>query len=105
MPEESRWYTDTNNGILEVSEEDFKEIFALFTSSAKYERDQVYDGDSIHSFRNEDLAAEYYLSLDKREFAVDAWRAVLYFLHKHGFSAYKDGVVYDLSFTDAFFIE
>src|SRR5215469_16168609 len=96
---------DINKGVPEVSDGDLKEIFALLTSSAKYERDQIYNVNSIHCFRNEDLAAEYSPSLDKREFAVDAWRAVLYFLHKHGFSAYKDGVVYDLSFTDAFFAE
>jgi len=96
---------DINKDVLEISEEDFKEIFALYTSSTKYERDQTYDVNCIHFFRNEDLNAEYSPSLDKREFAVDAWRAVLYFLYKHGFSAYKDGVVYDLSFTDAFFAE
>jgi len=96
---------DIDKGVPEISGEDFKEIFALYTSSTKYARDQIYDVNCIHFFRNEDLAAEYSPSLDKREFAVDAWRAVLYFLHKHGFSAYKDGVVYDLSFSDAFFAE
>jgi len=29
---------------------------------------------------------------------------VLYFLNKNGYSAFKDGVAYDLSFIEEFFI-
>jgi DNA repair photolyase len=74
------------------SEEDLQEIYALFTSPADEEVSQIYDETSEFHFRKENLAEEYSLTQEKREFAVDAWRAVNYFLQRHGCSLVRDGV-------------
>ena len=42
---------------------------------------------------------------EKREFALDAWRAVIYFLHSKGYSLYKDGQQVSLHFSDEEFID
>jgi hypothetical protein len=68
------------------SEEDLKEIFALFTSPADEEISQIYDETSAVHFSKENLGDEYSLTQEKREFAIDAWRAVNYFLHRRGYS-------------------
>jgi hypothetical protein len=85
------------NKPLVLSEEDLKEIYSLFTSSTKYEREQVYDEHSEHYFLNVRLADEYSLTEEKREYALDAWRAVVYFLHLKGYSLCKDGQEVNLS--------
>lgn len=72
------------------SEEDLKEIFGLFTSPADEEVSQIYDETSKFHFKKENLADEYSLTQEKREFAIDAWRAVNYFLQRHGYSVVKD---------------
>jgi hypothetical protein len=95
--------TTSNNSIM-LSEDDLREIFSLFTSSTKYERDQVYDDQSGHYFLKEGLFEEHTLTEEKREFALDAWRAVIYFLHSRGYSLYKDGKRTDLSFSEDEFI-
>jgi hypothetical protein len=89
---------------LNISEKDLKEIFALFTSCSKYEREQIYDTSSSHFLEKEDLCLEYSLSQEKREFALDAWRAVIAFMNKNGYSAYRDGVIHGLSFIEDSFI-
>ena len=76
---------------LVLSEEDLKEIFGLFTSVSEYERNQIYDQRSGHYFPNADLSEEYSLTEEKREYALDAWRAVTFFLHSKGYSLFKDG--------------
>jgi len=81
---------------IKLSEEDLKEIFALFTSCTKYERDQVYDKDSDHFYLKQNLLEEYSLSEEKREYAVDAWRAVIGFLHAKGFTLKKGEQEFDL---------
>ncbi len=92
-----------NNPIV-LSEEDLKEIFSLFTSSTKYERDQVYDKHSGHHFLEVELFDEHTLTEEKREYALDAWRAVIYFLHSKGYSLWRDGKKTDLSFSEDEFI-
>jgi hypothetical protein len=72
------------------SEEDLQEIFALFTSPADEEVSQIYDETSRFHFRKENLAEEYSLTQEKREFAIDAWRAVNYFLQRHGYAFVRD---------------
>jgi hypothetical protein len=42
-------------------------------------------------FRNEDIAEEYSLVQEKGDYARDAWRAVIYFLRRHGYKLTKDG--------------
>jgi hypothetical protein len=87
-----------------LTEDDLKEIFSLFTSSTKYERSQVYDKNSGHYFLDVEPFDEYSLTEEKREYALDAWRAVIYFLHSKGYSLCKDGERRDLSFIEDDFI-
>jgi hypothetical protein len=68
-----------------LDEDDWKELFALYTSCTEEERRQIYQEGSPHYYQKTDLGAEYTYSAEKREFAVDAWRAVLFFLHRRGF--------------------
>jgi hypothetical protein len=92
------------NSLIFLSEDDLKEIFSLFTSSTKYERDQVYDTQSGHYFLGVELFDEHTLTEEKREYALDAWRAVTYFLHSKGYSLCRNGEKIDLSFSDDEFI-
>jgi hypothetical protein len=78
---------------IEFSERDFKEVFSLFTSSTAQELHQIDDPTNEHHFERVDLMEEYELSYDKREFAIDALRAVLAFLHRHGYQLEKDGEI------------
>jgi hypothetical protein len=69
-----------------LDEDDWKELFALYTSCTEYERQQIYQEGGAHDYRRTDLGEEYTYSAEKREYAVDAWRAVLFFLHRKGFA-------------------
>jgi hypothetical protein len=92
------------NNVLNLSQEDLKEIFALFTSPTQHEKEQIYDQLSEHYFLKINLFTEYSLTEEKREFAIDAWRAVIYFLYRKGYSLHKEDVEVDLSFSDRQFI-
>ena len=81
---------------VEFSEDDFREVFALFSSTSTYELDQVYDRNSEHYFQRLDLSEGYDLSYEKREFAIDALRAVLTFLHRHSYRVEKEGKIISL---------
>jgi hypothetical protein len=61
-----------------LSESDLKEFFALFTSVTKCEKRQFYDPTNDDHFLNTNLAEEYSLTEEKREYALDAWQAGLY---------------------------
>ena len=88
-----------------LSEEDYKEIFSLFTSSTKYEREQIYKKGSGQHFKDVNPYEEYSLTQERREFAMDAWRAVVYFLKSKGFSLFRNEKVFDISWIDEDFIE
>lgn len=83
-----------------LSDDDLKELFSLFSSPSKHEEKEVYTENNAHYFRKVDLREEYELCMPKREFAVDAWRAVLFFLHARGYDLIKDGKTIDLSFSE-----
>jgi hypothetical protein len=87
-----------------ISEDDLRELFALFTSCTEHERKQVYSSRSSHYFLNQNISEEHSLTEEKREYALDAWRSVLYFLHKKGYSLCKNGEDIDLSFIKEAFI-
>lgn len=93
------------NGAIDLSEDDLKELFSLFSSSTQYEKQQIYDDRSQHYFLGVSLADEYSLTQDKREFALDAWRAVVHFLNTKGYSLCKDGQEVSLSFSDGQFMD
>lgn len=95
---------ETSAEPLVLSEEDLKELFSLFTSATKHERAQVYDEKSEHHFSGVELFDEYTLTEEKREYALDAWRAVTYFLHSRGYCLCRDGRQIDLSFSEDAFI-
>lgn len=88
-----------------LSEDDLKEIYSLFTSSTQHERKQVYDEHSDHHFLSVRLGDEYSLTEEKREFALDAWRAVINFLHLKGYSLCRDGQTVSLAFSLEEFID
>lgn len=80
-----------------LSDDDLRELFALFSSPTDDELRQVFDSSHPNFYKREDLDAEYSLTQEKKEFADDAWRAVTYFLHRKGFKLYKDGLEIDLA--------
>ena len=87
-----------------LCEDDLKEIFSLFTSTTKHEKTQVYSPDSGHYFLDTNLSEEYSLTEEKREYALDAWRAVLFFLNSKGYSLVKGDDQIDLGFSEDEFI-
>lgn len=93
------------SGNIVLSEDDLKEIFSLFSSTTKFEKKQVYDEKSEHYFRNIRLSDEYSLTEERREFALDAWRAVISFLNSKGYSFLKDGKEITLSWRYDDFID
>jgi len=54
-----------------LSESDLKELFALFTSVSKYEKRQIYDPTNDDHFLKTNLAEEYSLTEEKREYALE----------------------------------
>ena len=90
---------------IEFSEADFKEVFSLFSTSTADELQQLDDPTSEYYFGRLDLMREYELSYVKREYAIDALRAVFAFLHRHGYRVEKDGEIFSLSGISKQFIE
>ena len=90
---------------IELSEDDLKEIFSLLTSCTIHERNQIYDESSEHHYLKVDPLLQYSLTQEKREFALDAWRAVIYFLHLKGYSLCRAGQQIPLGFSDEEFID
>ncbi len=82
---------------IEFSEDDLKEVFGLFSSPTEHELQQTYDPNSEHYFKRIVPLEEYDLSQDRREFALDAVRATITFLHRHGYQIEKDGQVFGLA--------
>ena len=92
-------------GKIVLEENDLKEIFGLFTSPTKDEKAQIYQRDKGHYFEDENLSEEYDLMQEKREYALDAWRAVISLLRARGFTAVsKNGEIVDLSFIENEFV-
>lgn len=93
------------NDRIELSENDLKEIFSLLTSCTIFERNQIYDESSDHHYLRVEPLLEYSLTQEKREFALDAWRAVIYFLHLKGYSLCKAGQQILLDFSNEEFMD
>jgi hypothetical protein len=89
---------------IEFSDDDLKEVFALFTSSTAYELGQADDPSSEHYFGRVNLSEEYELCYAKQDFAIDALRSVLAFLHRRGYRVEKDGEVLGLEGVSEYFI-
>ena len=88
--------------LLQIRDEDLKEIFALFSSVSLYEFKQIYDPKNELFFQKEDLDAEYELTEQRHDFAIDALRSVLYYLyylHRHGYELRKQENVDDLTWV------
>jgi hypothetical protein len=85
--------------LLELKEDDFKEIFALFSSVSVYERNQIYDSKDSLYYLDQNLDEEYHLTEGRRDFALDALRAVLYYLHRRGLKLTKGNKVDDLQWV------
>ncbi len=95
---------EIENGKLLLSDRDLREVFSLFSSPTKYERDEVYQEESGHYFEKVNLSDEYELCEEKRDFALDAWRAVTFFLYTKGYTLAKDGEIFDLSGAEEEFL-
>jgi hypothetical protein len=78
---------------INLSDDDLRELFALFCSPTEEEVRRIYSPEVRLFFQNEDITKEYSLVQERSEYARDAWRAVTYFLHRHGYSVTKDGQV------------
>jgi hypothetical protein len=95
---------EIENGKPVLSDRDLREVFSLFSSPTKYERDEVYQEEGSHYFEKINLSDEYELCEAKRDFALDAWRAVTFFLHTKGYALTKDGQIFDLSGSEEEFL-
>ena len=89
---------------IEFSETDLKEVFGLFTSPSRQELHWNYDSARPDFFEQIDLSVEYELTQEKREFALDALRATLFFLHYSGYQLEKDGKVLSLKGITDYFV-
>lgn len=85
---------------IQLSNEALKEIFALFSSPGKYEYEQIYKESKRLYYLKGNLNEEYSLTEEKKEYALDAWRAVILFLYRHGYQLKKGDQVIDLSFIE-----
>ena len=94
-----------SNHKIDFSEDDFKEVFAVFCSPTEYELRQAYDPSSEHYFERILPLDEYELHQDKREFSIDALRSVFAFIHRHGYRIEKDGEVFSLGSIFEHFIK
>jgi hypothetical protein len=74
---------------IHLSDNDLRELFALFSSPTEEEVAQIDSQSHRLFFKNENLGEEYTLREEKGEFARDAWRAVLLFLERHGYEIRK----------------
>jgi hypothetical protein len=81
---------------LTFTDTDLKELFELFSSSTKYELARIYEQGSESHFERIELNEEYELIQERREFALDAARAVLYFLCRRGYRLEMNGEIYSL---------
>ncbi len=73
----------------DLSDDDLCELFALFSSPTEEEVARIYSENDRLFYKNENLSEEYSLTQEKSEFAHDSWRAVLYFLDRHGYKLVK----------------
>jgi hypothetical protein len=92
----------TDKARVTLSDEDLRELFALFSSPTDDELRQVLNPSHTNFYKLENLEAEYTLTQERREFALDAWRAVTYFLHRKGFNLYRNGVEFDLGASSGY---
>jgi hypothetical protein len=95
----------TRKSKIVLTDDELREIFALFSSPTDYERQQAYDKTEAHYYEREDLSREYSLTQERREFAEDAFRAILYFLHRRGFKLLKNGEEFDLAASSGYSVQ
>ena len=81
---------------IQLSDSELKELFALFSSCTEEEIIQGYSNQNGAFFEGEDLDETYELRQEKREFSLDAWRSVLLFLDRHGYTLSRQGETVDL---------
>jgi hypothetical protein len=82
---------------IDPSEDNLQELFALFSSPTREEIAEIYRPESTQFYKDENLEDEYELTQTKREFALDAWTAVMQFLNKHDYFVSKNGMKVDLT--------
>ena len=92
----------TGKGKVTLSDEDLRELFAFFSSPTDEELHQVLSPSHTNFYKQENLDAEYSLTQERREFALDAWRAVTYFLYRKGFNLCRNGSDFDLGASSGY---
>jgi hypothetical protein len=95
----------TGKSTIILTDDELREIFALFSSPTDYERQQAYDKTETHFYEREDLSREYTLTQERREFAEDAWRAISYFLYRRGFRLTRNGEEFDLAASSGYAVQ
>ncbi|PIR16271.1 MAG: hypothetical protein COV48_09985 [Elusimicrobia bacterium CG11_big_fil_rev_8_21_14_0_20_64_6] len=88
-----------------LDDDDLKNIFALFCSPTKQERAQAHEPTSVHHYSKVDLSGEYSLTQERREYSLDAWRAVLEFLRTKGVRLRIGEQELDLAFIEEAFLK
>lgn len=89
---------------ISFSDMELKEIFELFSSCTEHELNQIYDLDRGAYLERVNLSEEYELTLPKRDFALDAVRAVLFFLNRQGYKLERNGKISTLEGIKSHFI-
>ena len=89
---------EVKNNRISLDDSDWKEIFSLFCSPTQYEIGQIYSEGDDQFYQTRDLNREHTLTQEEREFAIDAWRSVLYFLRAKGFTLSLGKEEVDLEF-------
>jgi hypothetical protein len=90
--------------MMELSDDDMREIFSLFRSCTRFEREQIYNPANRHYYKGINLSEEYELTEERKEYARDAWRAVIYFLYRRGYQLCQGTDVVSLDFVDEEFL-
>jgi len=92
----------TGKAEVTLNDEDLRDLFALFSSPTDEELRQVLNPSHSNFYKLENLKAEYTLTQERREFAEDVWRAVIYFLQRKGFNLYRNGGEFDLGASSGY---
>jgi hypothetical protein len=88
-----------------LSEDELKEIFSIFCSVTTHELKEIYDESNDLYYKKVRLNEEYELAYTKMDFAEDSWRAVIYYLYRHGYQLIKENKIIGLDFIESEFVE
>ena len=91
------------DSVLNITDNDLKEIFSIFCSCTKHELKQIYNSKDHLYYLHLNLSDDYNLNEKKREYALDSIRSIFYWLHKNGYCISKDGKIDNLNWIEEYF--